>query len=260
MKPYFRGKSATIYHGDAIDVLAHLHEEKTRVDLVLTDPPYSSGGMMRSDRNQTTTAKYRFTDVVKSDPDFTGDNRDQRSFEKWASYWLGDALKVTKPGGAIACFIDWRNLPVVVDAIQIGGWVYRGIVPWDKGDGTRPVKAWFRGQCEYIALGSNGPIERGPGADGICQTGFLRHGVVGAKKQHLTEKPVELCSNVIRTRDDWRLVLDPFMGSGTTLRAAKDLGRHAIGIEINERYCEIAANRLSQETLDFGVTADGKNP
>jgi site-specific DNA-methyltransferase (adenine-specific) len=73
---------------------------------------------------------------------------------------------------------------------------------------------------------------------------------------HPTQKPLGIMRHIITTmsrRDD--LVLDPFMGSGSTLRAAKDLGRNAIGIEIEERYCELAAKRCAQEVLDFGEAA-----
>lgn len=67
---------------------------------------------------------------------------------------------------------------------------------------------------------------------------------------HKTEKPLRLLVELVRLFTDPReTILDPFMGSGTTLRAAKDLGRKAIGIEIEERYCEIAARRLEQEVL-----------
>ena len=70
---------------------------------------------------------------------------------------------------------------------------------------------------------------------------------------HPTQKPVRLITALLgKTNGD---VLDPFMGSGTTLRAAKNLGRRAIGIEIEERYCEIAAERCRQEVLDFGGAA-----
>jgi site-specific DNA-methyltransferase (adenine-specific) len=81
---------------------------------------------------------------------------------------------------------------------------------------------------------------------------FKRH-VVSYEKNHPTQKPVELMRWCIDFAPNARTILDPFMGSGTTLRAAKDLGRKAIGIEIEEKYCEIAVRRLSQQVLPLGV-------
>ena len=74
---------------------------------------------------------------------------------------------------------------------------------------------------------------------------------VGSIREHPTQKPLRLmtwCISLVQNAD---IILDPFMGSGTTLRAAKDLGRKAIGIEIEERYCEIAAKRMAQEVFSF---------
>jgi site-specific DNA-methyltransferase (adenine-specific) len=77
---------------------------------------------------------------------------------------------------------------------------------------------------------------------------FARH-VVSYEKWHPTQKPVELMRWAIGRASAPQTILNPFMGSGTTLRAAKDLGRKAIGIELEERYCEIAAKRMSQGVL-----------
>lgn len=73
----------------------------------------------------------------------------------------------------------------------------------------------------------------------------------GERIRHPTQKPLAVMKWTMTQLPPMELVLDPFMGSGTTLRAAKDLGRKAIGIEIEEKYCEIAANRLRQEVLQF---------
>lgn len=252
-KPYYQDDSCTIFHGDCESIMSAMIEQNSGggehiFDCVLTDPPYSSGGMMRSDKNLKTSAKYRLSNVAKKDAEFSGDSRDQRALTLWCSYWMSDALALTRPGGAIISFIDWRNLPCLVDAVQVAGWVYRGIAVWDKMVG-RPDKAWFRAQAEYMILASNGALERGADAPGICQSGVLRHIVKNDEKEHITGKPVELMRDILRTRQDWKNIFDPFMGSGTSLRAAKDLGLKAVGIEKVEAYCEIAAKNLRQEVL-----------
>ena len=80
-------------------------------------------------------------------------------------------------------------------------------------------------------------------------------GVPGKARKHPTEKPIELLVYLIGKMEYADTIFDPFMGSGTTLCAAKDLGRKAIGIEIEEKYCEIAVERLKQEVLAFDKIA-----
>jgi len=104
-------------------------------------------------------------------------------------------------------------------------------------------------------------------ADGVRRSSrVMRHAVIAEgltgcfeATGHPTQKNVRLMSELIRRTDEAATVLDPFMGSGTTLRAAKDLGRKAIGIEIDERYCEIAARRMAQGVLDFGPAVVGQD-
>lgn len=246
----------TLYLGDARAILPTIRG----VDLVLTDPPYSSGGLMRSDRNLATSEKYRQSGTHKTDPDFSGDNRDQRSFTLWCSDWLSLCLHATRRGGALLSFIDWRNLPCMVDAVQVGGWVYRGIVTWDKTEASRPNKGWFRGQSEFLVTASAGPLEVGAAAPGICQAGVLRHAVEVADKHHVTGKPVALMRDILRTRDDWGHVLDPFMGSGTTGVAAAKMGRRFVGVEIEPRYFDIACRRIEDAYRQPDIFARASPP
>lgn len=126
--PYYADGGVTIYHGDMFDVLPHL----SGIGAVVTDPPYSSGGAFRGDRAQSTSAKYVQTGTQAYRPEFAGDNRDQRSFLAWCALWMNAARIASEPGAPIACFIDWRQLPTMTDAIQAGGWMWRGIAVWSK--------------------------------------------------------------------------------------------------------------------------------
>jgi len=246
MKPYYADDYVTLYHGDCRELLPSIGP----VDAMVTDPPYSSGGMYRSDRAAATNAKYQLDHETKrSYATFAGDNRDQRSFEKWVDSWASMALRLVPDGGGIGVFIDWRNVASVIDAIQMAGWVYRGLTPWHKGTDLRPNKGWFRRNIEFIVWGSAGPLLTGARAEGECWDGMFVARVNDGQKVHQTGKPFALMAQVLNVRPEWTTYLDPFAGSGTTLLAARALGRKAIGIEIEERYCEVAANRLRQGVL-----------
>lgn len=242
MKPYYQDPWVTIYHGDCRAVIPGL----ATVDAVITDPPYSSGGMVRGDRMASTRDKYQSTGAQKEHADFTGDNRDQRGFVAWASLWLDEALMVTRPGGMCCLFSDWRQLPSMTDALQAGGWVWRGIVPWDKVN-SRPMPNRFSSQCEYIAWGTNGPRDFST-ADAVYHPGILRE-LPPQNRMHASQKPLGIMQQLCAVVPVGGVVLDPFFGSGTTGEACKLIGRKCIGIEKLEHNCEHAAKRLAQESL-----------
>jgi site-specific DNA-methyltransferase (adenine-specific) len=245
--PYYEHGGITIYRGDCFDVLPHI----AGVGAVVTDPPYSSGGAFRGDRMGTTLQKYVSSDAEaqRSGFSFSGDNRDQRSFLAWCALWMNAASVATESGATIACFTDWRQLPTMTDAIQAGGWVWRGVGAWSKKFG-RPRNGGFSSACEYLVWGTNGPLIE---SDRYPAGVFEASSPSTADRQHITQKPESVIAWAMGNVRHGALVLDPFMGSGTTLVAAKANGLQAIGIEIEERYCEIAAQRLEQEVLPLEV-------
>ena len=135
-----------IYQGDCLALLPGIPD--LSMDMVLTDPPYSSGGLVSSSRARPTGEKYIVTGTKMVRPDFLGDNRDQRSFLIWCTLWMAQCYRVLKDGGLILCFSDWRQLPTITDAIQVAGFIWRGVFVWDKTEAARPDKGRFRHQCE----------------------------------------------------------------------------------------------------------------
>jgi site-specific DNA-methyltransferase (adenine-specific) len=232
-----------IEEGDCLAVLRSL--PAACVGAVITDPPYSSGGMFRGDRCQDPSSKYVLNGTQVSHPEFTGDNRDQRSFGYWCSLWLAECQRIAKPGAPVCIFSDWRQLAVVTDVLQSGGWIWRGIAVWDKTEACRPAMGRFASQSEFIVWGSNGamPHDRGVG----CLPGVLRAPIRQDDRYHMTGKPTELMLQVVEICGPDGLVLDPFSGSGTTGVAAVRRGCRYLGIEREGVYAAISRERLLAE-------------
>lgn len=209
------------------------------VDLVLTDPPYSSGGLFRADRNQKTSTKYQSSDTQDVKPEFFGDSRDQRSLERWMAEICRESWQIVKPHGMMM-FMDWRNLACAIDALQMGGFTYKALVPWVKPN-ARPQKGMFRAQCEYVVVGVKGALR-------CCETyanGYYSCMPLATKNRiHSTEKPVELLKHLMSFVPEGGLVVDPFAGSGSTGVAALELGLRFRGSELSEEYCRLANERL----------------
>ena len=212
MTPYYEHAGITIYHGDCREVLPTLG----KFDLLLTDPPYGIGAARASFADGGIAAKRNYGDGSwddkPADPDAI---KAAISLTKEQIIWGGNYFQL----GPARCYFVWdKNNPTANDFADAE-------LAWTSLN--RPVK--------MIRLTWNG---------------FCRQG--REQRDHPTQKPLAVMKWAIQQpKETCESILDPFMGSGTTLRAAKDLERKAIGIEIEERYCEMAAKRMEQEVLDF---------
>lgn len=235
-----------VVEGDCLEVLKSLPDGC--VDAVVTDPPYSSGGAFRGDRMGGTVAKYTTSYGKRDLPEFGGDNRDQRAYGYWCALWLSECLRLTKPAGVCCLFTDWRQIGTTIDAIQAGGWVYRGVAVWDKTEAARPMKGRFRNQCEFIVWGSRGPM----GDEGECLPGVFRRAVAGMGKEHTAQKPIEVMRGLLAISQPNATILDPFAGSGTTGVAAALEGRRCLLIEKEPAYAAICRERV-RKVLSAGM-------
>lgn len=239
--PYYSRDGITIYCADCLAILPELPSGS--VDAVVTDPPFSSGGAYRGDRTNAALTKYVRTETQHKYTDFTGDNRDQRAFLAWCSLWLTASLYASRPGATLCAFSDWRQLPVITDAIQCGGWTWRNIGTWWK-PGCRMQRGRFSASAEYVVYGSNGAHE--PTTEGSPQNVFSCASMQTDDKDHIAQKPVEVLEWLMSLTIQGGIILDPFLGSGTTAVACIKTGRRCIGIEISDEYCAIAARRCEE--------------
>lgn len=239
MTPYYQDDACTIYHGDCREIIPQLGT----VDHVITDPPYGAHVHAKQwiGAALTADAKPRVATAHK-----------ELGFEclsdEMQSFVVSEFARIAQRW--IAVFCDIEGLHGWKSAMQNVGLDYVRACIWDKVDsapqftGDRPANS-----AELIVLAHPKGKKSWNGGGRRNVFRFAVNGVSGAKP-HPSTKPVALMTELVSLfTNEGDTILDPFMGSGTTLRAAKDLGRKAIGIELEEKYCEIAANRLRQEVL-----------
>lgn len=236
----YQSNEVLIFQGDSLVILKTLSDET--FDAVVTDPPYSSGGLSLSAKQVNPDKKYQQSGTKKQYPPMLGDGKDQRSFITWATLWLSECWRVTKPGAPLLVFTDWRQLPSLSDAIQAAGWFWMGVVPWNKKS-SRPQIGKFRNQCEYVLFASKGRFIPSTRA---CLPGFYDHVVIANNKVHLTSKPVPLIKDLMAVCPVGGVVLDPFIGGGTTAVACIETGRKCVGIELSKEYAAIAVERIKK--------------
>lgn len=242
---------ATLYLGDCLEILPTL----PKVDAVVTDPPYSSGGAFRADRAGKTAAKYLGSygsTTAGKLPEVVGDSRDSLGWAFWATLWLSQCYRLMPEGAACVVFSDWRQLPNATNVLQAAGFVWRGVGVWAK-PGYRPMAGRFAHQAEYFPWGTKGATPWDYSQE--CLPGvFTDAAPSSANREHQTEKPVGLMEGIVRIAPAAGLVLDPFMGSGTTGVACMQSGRKFIGVEIDANNFDTACRRIEQ------AYAQGKLP
>jgi DNA modification methylase len=252
-KPYYEDSAITLYHGDMREIMPQLE----MVDMVFTDPPYGldyNNGDLASQREAAFGGN---RENMKPNPIQNDGAVDALALFE---FMLTEAKKKLRPGSCCCCccccgggggpkplFAEWT---LMMDK-AIG---FKQAVVWDKGGLGMGIH--FRRSYEFVLIAQNGSPCRvwngGKVESNVWRVNKIipRGATIADPGQHPTEKPVELAGHAIRLfTNPGEIVLDPFAGSGSTLEAAKLCGRKAIGIELEERFAEMASRRLAQEVL-----------
>lgn len=247
-EPYYNHDGITLYCGDCLDILQHIE----RIDHVITDPPYARDVYVRMSRLVKTGR-------VSDGHDFNIRNGDACS--KLAAGDIGTIDEMRVPLSAFFARIvsrwvivwtdieschEWRMS--LTDAglsyVRTGIWAKTNPVPQFSGD--RPGTGV---EACIIAHAKGKTRWNGGGHAALWHYQSVVNGSA-ERVAHPCPKPLALMKQLIaQFTDTGDLILDPMCGSGTTLRACKDLSRRCIGIEIKEEYCKIAVKRLAQEVL-----------
>lgn len=221
-----------VYHCDALTLLRALPDAS--VDAIVTDPPYGIG--------------YSTGHVRWSTSKFGTDTLD--------TSWLKDAYRIAKPDSVLYLCTRWDVAQTWRDAIDAAGYKTKQCIVWDKGNWSAGDLDYYASQTEFVLFAIKGRpalyCDSRPSniwriaRETRAETRLVVNPAVNLF-DHPTQKPVELMERMIldSTRPG-NLIVDPFAGSGTTLLAAANQGRHYVGCDISLDYCDVARARLAQ--------------
>jgi site-specific DNA-methyltransferase (adenine-specific) len=251
-RPYYERGGITIYHGDCREIMPSL----SGIDMVFTSPPYNLGlrpsgvgSGMHSGSGYSGGGQIwnGVADLAGGYSDFS-DDMDHDAYDEWQESCVGAMWETLSDTGAI--FYNHKPRPFnrqVKLPIAYGrGLPLRQIITWDRGVGLNFSTSHFLPKCEWVLVWAKNEWRLADRRSSAA--GDVWRIPPESDREHPAPFPVRLPQTAIAATTA-ETVLDPFMGSGTTLVAARAEGRKAIGIDVSERYCEIAANRLSQGVL-----------
>lgn len=235
--PYYEQDGITIYHGDCREVLPHLG----RVDITLSSPPYntiaatSASGMMREAHHKQLGGYLSHADDMP-----------EPEYAEWMRSVFGRCRMITDGLVWVNHKTRYRD-KVAIHPLSIFPWDFYSEVVWDRGGSITLNARKFSPSHEYL-IGFGTPHWWNDGMNSMMTV--WRVNPERNVPDHPCPFPLALAEPIIEAScPPFGVVLDPFMGSGTTLVAARRLGRRAIGIEREKAYCDIAINRLAQQVL-----------
>lgn len=232
--------------GDCLEIMRNLPDNS--VDLVVTSPPYnlknSTGNGMKDGRG----GKWKNAALVKG-YSHHDDNMPHEEYVAWQRACLTEMMRAIKDTGAIFYNHKWRVQDGLLQDRQdiIGGFPVRQIIIWRRKGGINFNPGYFLPTYEVIYLIAKPKFKLAPKANAYGDVWEFAQEMNNA---HPAPFPLSLVNRCIESTDA-QLILDPFMGSGTTALAAKRLGRDYIGIEISPEYCVKARERLEQDLYMF---------
>ena len=220
------------YNDDALNILRNLKDGS--VDLVVTDPPYKviSGG----NKSEVWKSKYSGCVLEKNDGKIFQHN--DIEFKDW----LPEVYRVLKDGTHFYCMTNVLNLSKIIQEAEKVGFYLHNILVWEKNNIS--TNRWYMKNCEFVLFFKKGKAKT---INNPSSKMVHKFNNPTGKKLHPTEKPVELMEMyVLNSSNEGDLVLDPFMGSGSTALACLKNSRDFIGIEIDSNYYNIAKQRIEE--------------